>query len=249
MAQIKMDVSEYEAMKENARLLKEALEREKELGKEIDKLNQEKIQALEKVPNKIVYKRTQTIFEEIYLDRDPREIAHDIVRLFERYIGRIEMPRYRASGMQLIEHLSHHISGDKELFFRKSRNKTMPTEEVEYVGFEKYKAEVKKHFKDKLDETTNQILEEYPKVKDELYQARRELSLINKKFDDLHQANLDLKEKEKELLKEIDSYDEENSNLKLKVLRAIRLIKESSNFGFIRVSKILSRLEKQNKDD
>lgn len=46
MAIVKLDISEYELMKENARLLKESLAREKELSGKLDKANKEKVKAL-----------------------------------------------------------------------------------------------------------------------------------------------------------------------------------------------------------
>ena len=54
MAEIKMDVTEYELMKDKARLLEESLKREKELNGQIAKLKDEKIQALEDAKYKVV---------------------------------------------------------------------------------------------------------------------------------------------------------------------------------------------------
>jgi hypothetical protein len=47
MAQVKLDISEYELMKENAKLLKESLLRERELSDENDALQREKLQIME----------------------------------------------------------------------------------------------------------------------------------------------------------------------------------------------------------
>ena len=54
MAEIKMDISEYEIMKENKTLLENALKREKQLNNEIKKLHEEKIQTFEDAKHKIV---------------------------------------------------------------------------------------------------------------------------------------------------------------------------------------------------
>lgn len=48
MAEIKMDISEYEALKENKRLLEGSLEKERDLRRQIDVLAQEKLDALKK---------------------------------------------------------------------------------------------------------------------------------------------------------------------------------------------------------
>jgi len=53
MAEIKMDMTEYNSIMENKKLLEEALEREKELNKEIQKLKEEKIQVLENNSKKV----------------------------------------------------------------------------------------------------------------------------------------------------------------------------------------------------
>ena len=55
MAQIKMDVSEYETMKENAKLLQISLEREKELQAKIEALDKEKIKVLEDAKMQVIH--------------------------------------------------------------------------------------------------------------------------------------------------------------------------------------------------
>jgi len=60
MAQIRMDVSEYEALKENKRLLENSLAKEHELTKQIEILNKEKMMAYEEAAMKVVItKRTE----------------------------------------------------------------------------------------------------------------------------------------------------------------------------------------------
>ncbi len=53
MAEIKMDISEYEEMKKNARLLEESLERERKQSDTIEKLKEERIAALEENSKKV----------------------------------------------------------------------------------------------------------------------------------------------------------------------------------------------------
>jgi hypothetical protein len=71
MAEIKMDISEYEIMKDNKKLLESSLEREKELSNEIQKLQQEKIQALEDAKMKVVKISKTKRSEFFYRKRDP----------------------------------------------------------------------------------------------------------------------------------------------------------------------------------
>jgi hypothetical protein len=57
MAKIEMDISEYNQIMENKRLLEEALDREQELNNTIRKLEQEKIKALEDAKMQVIHKK------------------------------------------------------------------------------------------------------------------------------------------------------------------------------------------------
>tara|TARA_R110000796_G_scaffold181330_1_gene297911 strand:+ start:45359 stop:46231 length:873 start_codon:yes stop_codon:yes gene_type:complete len=61
MAQVKLDISEYELMKENAKLLKESLEREKELSDKLDVSNKEKIDALKSNEKMVTIVKRQSV--------------------------------------------------------------------------------------------------------------------------------------------------------------------------------------------
>lgn len=65
MAKIEMDVSEYEAMKENKKLLEDSLKRERELQDSIKKLNDEKLKAYEEAQCKIVQYVNTTTTEDL----------------------------------------------------------------------------------------------------------------------------------------------------------------------------------------
>ena len=54
MAKIEMDISEYEIMKENKKLLEDSLNKERELQKQVEQLTKDKIKALEDAKMKVV---------------------------------------------------------------------------------------------------------------------------------------------------------------------------------------------------
>lgn len=66
MAEVKLDISEYELMKENAKLLQDSLDREKKLSSEIDSLKEEKIQALIDNEKVVTIIKKTSIKEELY---------------------------------------------------------------------------------------------------------------------------------------------------------------------------------------
>jgi len=67
MAKIEMDVSEYEIMKENKKLLEDALKREKELQASIKQLNEEKMKAYEEASMKVVKYVNTSITEQLVI--------------------------------------------------------------------------------------------------------------------------------------------------------------------------------------
>ena len=60
MAKIEMDISEYEAMKENKRLLEDSLKNERGLQEQIKKLSEEKTKALEDAKMKALELKEKT---------------------------------------------------------------------------------------------------------------------------------------------------------------------------------------------
>jgi hypothetical protein len=65
MAEIKMDVTEYESLKKNISLLEDAKKEQAELHKTIDKLKEENLQALRDVQHKVLKQVTTTSTQQI----------------------------------------------------------------------------------------------------------------------------------------------------------------------------------------
>ena len=79
MAEITMDMTEYTSIMENKKLLEQALEREKELNKEVQKLKEEKIQVLENNSKKVsvvITKKSEQIVRAVH---DAKEVFKHIL--------------------------------------------------------------------------------------------------------------------------------------------------------------------------
>ena len=80
MAKIEMDISEYEALKENKKLLQDALDREKELGNKLNTLKEEEIQALEDAQQKIVVVHEKRSYQSTYQVKSKEDIFNSLQR-------------------------------------------------------------------------------------------------------------------------------------------------------------------------
>lgn len=82
MAKIEMDISEYEAMKENKVLLEKSLEKQEKLNQQIKDLQQEKIEDLKKNAMRVVKVNTTEVRQFVLRKRPDGEIIDQMRRLF-----------------------------------------------------------------------------------------------------------------------------------------------------------------------
>jgi len=207
MAEIKMDVSEYELLKENKAQLEKALEREKELNSNIETLNKEKIKVLEDAKMKVV-KITKVVREEHLLQR-----RNDI-----SYLGhQLNVHRFRDSESLL----AFIINKGPELFYEKVTATSTPTEEVTFHGLDEIKIEIRSNLGESLDkeitEKLKQSEENSIKIKElitENSQLRADITfqkiLETEQLDKIKQLKLELDDKKVRTKDEVD--------LKLKAL-------------------------------
>ena len=78
MAKIEMDISEYEAMKENKKLLENSLEKERGLQEQIKKLTDEKTKALEDAKMKVVKISKSEVTEHLFRKKEDGVVHPDI---------------------------------------------------------------------------------------------------------------------------------------------------------------------------
>ena len=150
MAEITMDVSEYNVILENKKLLEEALEREKYLNNEIQKLKEERIEALEQSSQKVSVVSTKRIIETVSVIEDPKEVFANILT----QIGF----SYRD-----VEYVKHSNINFEKLLYRIFKKRDIEEDlgkTVSYKGFD----EVEKVLEDKIRAEFLDKIEEAEKV-------------------------------------------------------------------------------------
>lgn len=221
MAEIKMDVSEYEAMKENKRLLEVSLEKEETLRVEIQDVKNEKIEALKEAKKEVVtalenakmkvIKTTQSTVHEFVKTRLPTyEIAENIRRFYESMRrGEYESMHRTNSSFDRHRHPGgFNNSGMTERFIRSldgifytDRVKTTDPEitSVETVGLDDVKAELRIEIKNDIDQETVKKLEDY----DRLLKSNKTLREKNDSLSSVFSENATLREDNDKLEKDL----------------------------------------------
>jgi len=225
MAKIEMDISEYEAMKENKTLLEKSLIHERSLQEQIKKLTDEKTKALEDAKMKVVKITKTEITEHIVRKRDDnfiwRELWH-MLGLEQRSIP--TMPNFIRTDYLI------------NAFFEKIKSYSMPVEEITMHGLDEIKTEIRNDLHAKIDAETNQKIKDAETIllkNDELLKANRILTIDN---DTLTENN-------KKLVKELDEITKKltNINNNNKLLSDVKDILKNG-YGFWNKSKILDRI-------
>ena len=133
MAKIEMDVSEYETMKENKSLLEASLDNERGLRKEIKKLTEEKVQALEDAKMQVV-KISKSERRDFLLEkRAPSDVWPQLLRLLNvDYRTLPPIPEYID-----LDHI-------RNVFFERTTSMSVPSEpEITTIGLDEYKKELR----------------------------------------------------------------------------------------------------------
>ena len=164
MAQIKMDISEYEEMKKNTVLLEESLDREKknaekqaELRRQIEKVREEKMKALEDAQQKIVRTTKTVTREHVVVRPNARDLLNSLYRRAKdaQVTSSLDFTRMRS--------VPDEFNFDN-LFEVKVVHSTPNIEEVEFVGLESAKEEIRKEYMNSLDEETKYKLKEFERL-------------------------------------------------------------------------------------
>lgn len=156
MAKVEMDISEYEMMKENKKLLENSLEKERILQEEIKKLTDEKLKAYEDAKMKVVKTTTTEHNEYVMVKNNP----HDIVRKLGSLLGINGLNYFKTPSEFSIDNL---IS----TFFTVVKTKSFPTTTVETVGLNEIKEDIRKELNGEINESIKTKLENYDKLLEE----------------------------------------------------------------------------------
>jgi hypothetical protein len=225
MAKIEMDISEYEAMKENKKLLENSLEKERGLQEQIKKLTDEKTKALEDAKMKVVKISKTEITEYLMRKREDSYIWRELWHLLGLdYRGLPKMPD--------CIHTDHLAS----VFFEKVKSYSMPNEETTTHGLDEIKAEIRNDLKAKMDEETNRKIKNAETAlskNDELLKENRTLTTDN---GTLTEKNKKLTEQCDELTKKITDIEDGN-----KVLSDVKDTLKNG-YGFWNKSELLDKI-------
>lgn len=193
-----MDISEYDIMRENKTLLEKSLENERLLQKDIEKLQKEKIKALEDAKMKVVKITKSEKTEYVYLTNDPYESYRNLTR----FLGL--NPNEHSQFVK--NNLSYEILIDS--FFKRTTNYSPTTEEITLHGLDEIKVELRENIKKELNREIQNKLEEA----EEMFSEHSKLLESNQKLisnnDDLSKYNKNLLEEKEKLESQLKTQKE-----------------------------------------
>ena len=147
MAQIKMDISEYEALKKIEKNLEESLANERVLRQELSDAQQEIIDTAKANEKTVTIIKQKHLYQNLKQLRPTKEIVDTLKRMFET--GRV--PQF----FGLSDDARDPIQRIGDAFFGTWESESlMEDEQVTRVGFDEVKAEVEKEYKRELSEET-----------------------------------------------------------------------------------------------
>lgn len=242
MAKITMDTSEYEEMKKVEKLLTDSLDREKELSKQINVLNQEKIKVLEEAKMKVVVVKRSEITEHILTRMHPDMLQTRLTNILTS-----KQREYRGVGRQseyeLNRETNYLLNALIESAFEKRTSTTVPEESITTKGLDEVKEELRKEAEENLSGIVQSQLETAKKNIAEFSSLHKERDELNEKLKTSHKVEEDLynlldaaNKKIEELIKEEETKIVEN---KLDVIKDI--LKEHR--GWFNNGNLLSRIE------
>lgn len=225
MAKIEMDISEYEIMKENKKLLEMSLEKERGLQAQVELLTKEKIKALEDAKMKVVKVTKSVVTEHLLRKRDDNKIWMELWHLIGLdYRSLPRLPEYIHT-----DNLIH-------AFFEKATLFNQPIEEITTHGLDEIKVEIRNDLKAQMDDET----------KSKIQRAETALSKNDELLNEnkaLTKENGLLTEKNKKLTERCDELSDKLTEIE-DVSKTLTRIKEilKSGYGLFGKSKILDSL-------
>lgn len=237
-----MDISEYEAIQENKRLLQDSLDRERKLQDELERLNKEKIQALEDAKMKVVKTIKSETTEHILVRRDFRDKFYQIQeRIFNVFASNktLNNPISQvANGF-----LQYEIEQLIDIYFEKEKSYSLSQPEITTHGLDEVKAELREEIKKELSATYNKDMELVRDAKNELTQKQMRITDLEKNISNLEDVNRELIKELSDKTKVIEECKEDIS----KKSESISTLKKLSQIkhNFFNSKFILSEIKKE----
>lgn len=240
MAKIEMDVSEYEAMKENKQLLEQSLKRERELKDQVDKLNDEKIEALKDAQKKVVKIRKKTVTEHKMVKRPYDEVVRNIYAWFEarnKYRGVYTELEHESDLRQLIHWMFDTVTSETD---------DNGLEEVTTHGLEQAKHEIAEEYKANMDKKYTQRLEDAKEALEVNNKLREKISELRTEYDQISSLNEFYSKRIEELTNENNELEEFIKSIGLQSNKIHSLVSEE--FHIFNAYSKLKRIHETVKD-
>jgi hypothetical protein len=200
MAEIKMDISEYELMKESKRLYEESLKKERELQKQIKQLTTEKIKALEDAKMKVVKISRNEVHEYVIVRKDWQDILKRLVDYYHSDCRLHPIGEIEEGANSLID-----------ACFQKQKSFSIPRqEEIITYGLDEVKQEIRNELTSGLQEDIKNKLQKYE-------DSQKEISDLVNQVEELWQENVRLENINKMFADQVDKLIDENNNLRNEV--------------------------------
>lgn len=243
MAKIEMDISEYEIMKENKKLLENSLEKERGLQQRIEQLNKEKIEALEEAKMKVVKISKVETMEHVLVKRDFEDIWG---RMREFLLNSFHNNPHQGLLTNRVD--SYLQSEGRKLIdicFEKTSSSLFSEPTITTHGLDEIKKELSEKLKKQISENYDREMEVVRNSKNEIQRMRGELQKAEKCCDDVLKQNT-------ELIKDLESKESalkekevaiQTLESKLSVTAKIISMINASNAGFFSASAQLKAIK------
>jgi hypothetical protein len=199
MATIEMDISEYDLMRENARLLEESVKSEKLLRKQLKQIHeekeilvQEKFKAYEEAKMSVAYIKRLITYEHRVGNSETTDDLYLINQKFYKWFN------IRPNDSSLIRGFVNYILE----FYSKTTKSENVTEEIEYKGFDKVKNEIQTELENNLSKEIKEKIGKYNKL-------HKDFTFLNEKKETLDEILLEANQEIKDLKTLLESKDVE----------------------------------------
>lgn len=197
MAEVKMDLSEYQVLMENKRLLENSLEKERDLQEQIKKLTDEKTHALENAQMKVTKITRSERKDYLYKKKLDQHIWVNLWSLLG--LDYRTLPK-----MPQDIHIDHLIGA----FFDQITSISCPTVEVTTHGLDEIKAEIRTQLWDEMDEDTQRKIKDAESIlyrNNELLKENNTLTQANERLNQLNSELLIMCNKATQYTSEVEN--------------------------------------------
>jgi hypothetical protein len=248
MAEVKMELSEFQRMEQTEKDLRDQIKQNEELSAKIEKLQKEKIQALEDAKHKVVITKRSIVKEHSIMQRKPHEFLKELFQALHLPHEVLNYAYKWSTAREALDGENSYINLLIEKAFGKVRSVEVPTgePEVEIIGLDDYKAEFKKEYLKKLEGITQDKLDNLEKLSEENKRLEEQLKDARDELDVAGQLNTQLGQTREKYHNDVRELNIKNKFLAYQMEVIKDLVEEISFINFRSTAKaILERVTKK----